>query len=115
MLTPAVESLLLSKRPASIIITGIETHICVLQTTLQLLAHPRKYKVYVVYDAVASSHPTELRIAVERMRAAGAVIATSESLGFELVGDASHPNFREFSRVIKESKLGKTRDVEGKM
>ncbi|KAF9026525.1 Isochorismatase hydrolase [Hymenopellis radicata] len=114
MLTEDVEHILYSRSNIkNVILMGIETHVCVLQTALQLLHAPEPLRVYILYDGVASSHPTEMSIAIDRLRAEGAVITTSESAGFELVGDARKPYFREFSKIIKEFKLAG--QVEGKM
>lgn len=59
-----------------------QSHICVLQTTLDLLEGG--YDVHVIADGVSSCNPEEVPIALERMRQAGAQITTSESLAFQL-------------------------------
>ena len=69
-----------------IIIVGIETHICVLQTTLYALAEG--HRVYVVQDGVSSCNPEERRVALERMRQEGGRVTTSESLIYEVLGDS---------------------------
>ncbi|OLL26328.1 Isochorismatase domain-containing protein 2 [Neolecta irregularis DAH-3] len=75
MHTPELERALQPK--SSVAITGIESHVCVLQTTLDLLA--RGHQVYVISDAVSSCNREEIPIAIARMRQAGAKISTSES------------------------------------
>jgi len=85
----------------SIVIFGIESHVCVMQTVLSLLDTGR-YTVHVVADGVSSSNAFEVPIALARMRQQGAIVGTSESIGFELVGDAAIPQFRTFSKFIKE-------------
>lgn len=55
-------------------------------------------------DGVSSCNSFEIPIATERMRREGAVISTSESIAFQLIGDAAQPNFRSFSKMIKEEK-----------
>ncbi|KAJ7162579.1 Isochorismatase-like protein [Mycena crocata] len=105
MLTTEVETIL-EKRPAvtTVVLMGIESHICILQTALALVAHPAKYKTYVLADAVSSANPAEVPLALAQMRAAGVIVTTSESLAFQLIRDASAPAFKAFSNVIKEDK-----------
>ena len=76
---------------------------CVLQTVLSLLSL-QKYTPYIVIDGVSSCNSFEIPIATERMRREGAIISTSESIAFQLIGDAAHPNFKSFSKLIKEEK-----------
>ncbi|KAG6843508.1 hypothetical protein H0H93_000769, partial [Arthromyces matolae] len=87
-------------------------HICVLQTAISLL-HPtfreEPYTTYIIADAVASHNPWEVPIALQRMTQEGAFISTSESIGFQLIGDAKHPKFKAFSSLVKESKEDTTR------
>lgn len=87
----------------SIIIFGIETHICVLQTTLSLLSLSQ-YTTHVIADGVSSCNAFEIPIALERMRREGAIVGTSESVAFQLMGDASLPTFKTFSRFVKDEK-----------
>ncbi|TFK43313.1 Isochorismatase-like protein [Crucibulum laeve] len=103
MVTPDVEKVLAS-RPAvdSVVVFGIESHICVLQTTLSLLA--RKYTPHIIADGVSSCNAFEIPIALNRLCTEGAVIGTSESVAFQLMGDASLPTFKAFSRFVKEEK-----------
>ena len=68
-------------------IVGIETHICVTQTALDLLADG--HKVYVLADGVSSCHEGERGIALDRLRHEGATVTTSESFLYECMGDAS--------------------------
>ena len=86
----------------SAIIVGIESHICVTQTTLDLLA--AGHKVYVLADGVSSCNKEEVPIALARLRAEGAVVTSSESFLYECMGDAGIPEFREISKLVKESK-----------
>ncbi|PGH08980.1 hypothetical protein GX51_01037 [Blastomyces parvus] len=87
--------------PLDAIIVGIESHICVTQTTLDLLA--LGHRVYVVADGVSSVNPEERVVALARLRDAGAIVTTSESLLFEILGDAKHAVFRQISGLVKES------------
>jgi nicotinamidase-related amidase len=89
MWVPSIASHFSSNTPAEIVIVGIESHICVTQTTLDLLA--QGHKVYILADGVSSCNPQEVPIALSRLRAAGAVVTTSESFLYECMGDASIP------------------------
>lgn len=86
----------------SAIIVGIESHICVTQTTLDLLA--AGHKVYVLADGVSSCNKEEVPIALARLRAEGAVVTSSESFLYECMGDAGIPEFREIAKLVKETK-----------
>jgi hypothetical protein len=77
--------------PLSCIIVGIESHICVTQTTLDLLRSG--HKVYVIADGVSSCNKEEIPIALARLRHEGAVVTTSESFMYEFVGDAGTPEY----------------------
>lgn len=86
----------------SVIIVGIETHICVTQTTLDLLA--KGHRVYVLADGVSSCNAEERPVALSRLAREGATVTTSESLLFELVGDAKDANFKAIAGLVKETK-----------
>lgn len=64
----------------------------------------QKYTLHIVIDGVSSCNSFEIPIAIERMRREGTIIGTSESIGFQLVGDAAVPNFKSFRTLIKEEK-----------
>lgn len=83
-----------------IVVAGIETHICVLQTVLDLAAEG--FSVYVVADAVAARKPLDHDVAMTRIRSAGATVLTAESVIFELLGTADHLRFKELSKLVKE-------------
>lgn len=83
----------------SIVLAGIETHVCVLQTCLDLLE--RGYTVALCEDAVSSRRPIDKKAAVDRLIQAGALPTTVESVLFEMLGDASSPKFRELRGIIQ--------------
>ena len=83
-----------------IVIAGIETHVCVQQTVLDLLA--AGFSVYVVADAVASRSHLDRDIAFQRMRDSGAIVTTVEAVLFEWCEAAGTPEFKEISRLVKE-------------
>ncbi|OOF92475.1 hypothetical protein ASPCADRAFT_8751 [Aspergillus carbonarius ITEM 5010] len=101
MVTPEIDALL-PTQPLDVLLVGIETHICVTQTTLDLLA--RGHRVYVIVDGVSSVNKEERGVAIARLRDAGAIVTTSESVLFEILGDAKHEAFRAVSGVVKEMK-----------
>ncbi|KAL2164503.1 hypothetical protein VTH06DRAFT_3719 [Thermothelomyces fergusii] len=82
-------------------IVGIESHICVTQTALDLLA--AGHAVYVLADGVSSSNREEVGIALDRLRQAGAVVTTSESWIYECMGDAKIPEFKQIVGLVKDT------------
>lgn len=82
-----------------IIITGIEAHVCVLQTTIDLLE--KNYVPVVVEDCISSRKLNDKKIAVERMRREGAMITTYESVLFELLRYSGTDEFKAVSRLVK--------------
>jgi hypothetical protein len=86
--------------PKEVVVVGIESHICVTQTTLDLLREG--HKVYVIADAVSSCNAQEVPIALARLRAEGAVVTTSESWLYECMGDAGIAEFKGIAGVVKE-------------
>ena len=86
MWVPEIAAALASGGAREVVVLGIEAHICVTQTTLDLLAHG--HKVYVLADGVGSCNKEEVPIALRRLRQEGAVVTTSESFLYECLGDA---------------------------
>ena len=82
-----------------IVVIGIEAHVCILQTVHDLLQE--KYLVYIPYDAVSSRKEPDYKNALDRMRQAGAVIGSVESVIFELLEKAGTPIFKEVSKLIR--------------
>lgn len=76
-----------------------KTHICVMQTALELLKE--NYSVHLVADGCSSRSPTDRLFALDRLRQAGAVIVTYESILFQLVNDKNHEKFKEIQNIIK--------------
>jgi nicotinamidase-related amidase len=81
-------------------LAGIEAHVCVDQTALELLS--RGFEVQVPADAVASRGKLDWQIALRRMEAAGAVVTTSEAVLFEWTETAAHPHFKAISALVKD-------------
>lgn len=78
---------------------GIESHVCVQQTVLDLLAN--KYQVHVAADAVSSRKELDYTTALNRMKRHGAEITTAEAVLFELLQAAGTDQFREISKIVK--------------
>ena len=88
-----------SKKRKTLIVCGIEAHVCVQQTVLDLLNEG--YEVVIPADALASRQDDNYRLALDTMRQAGAFVTSSEAVIFMLLGDARHPDFRAISKLIK--------------
>jgi nicotinamidase-related amidase len=86
------------RRP-QIILTGIETHVCVLQTALEL--GESGFQVFVVADAVCSRHKHNHKNALARLQQAGVTVTNTESVVFEWLRDAAHQHFKAVSKLIK--------------
>jgi nicotinamidase-related amidase len=83
----------------TLLLCGMESHICVTQTALAALREG--YLVHVASDAVSSRAEWNWKIGLERMRAAGAVISSTEMMIYELMGSSGSPAFRELLPHIK--------------
>lgn len=81
-----------------IVLCGLETHVCVAQTALDLLAEG--YGVFLATDAISSRHPSDHDTALRRLEGAGAVPTTSEAILFEWCGSATHPQFQAVRRLV---------------
>tara|TARA_B100001287_G_C22483781_1_gene435653 strand:- start:42 stop:602 length:561 start_codon:yes stop_codon:yes gene_type:complete len=90
-----------AKNIKQLIICGFETHICILQSVLGFLKN--NFKVYLVADSISSRKIIDHNIAVERMRSEGAIIASSESIIFELCETSARVEFKEISNIIKKN------------
>lgn len=82
-----------------VILVGMETHVCVLQTAFDLLASG--YRVTIAVDAVCSRREMDHQIAIQRLRDSGATVATIESVAFEWLETAEGEEFRAFSALVK--------------
>jgi len=83
----------------TVILTGMETHICILQTCIALLE--KGYDVHLVCDAVCARTENNWKMAIEFMRDAGAVITSTETLLFQLLKKAGTDEFKIISKRIK--------------
>ena len=106
---PAFEEALAAARPdleparQQVVVAGIEAHICVVQTVLDLLS--RGTDVHVCWDCTSSRGEEYRRHALERMGGAGAQITNHESVAFELARDKNHPQFKGVNRLLREGQI----------
>jgi nicotinamidase-related amidase len=89
----------LNRDKSQLIIMGMEAHICVLQSAIDMIN--RAKTVFVVEDAIISRSPANKANGIARMRAAGCIITNTESVLFEWLGNANHEAFRAISTLIK--------------
>jgi nicotinamidase-related amidase len=83
-----------------VVVVGIETHVCVLQTALDLLS--AGFEVYVVADAVGSRTDLDREIALSRMSQVGITVTTTESVLFEWCETSSAPEFKQISQLVRQ-------------
>ena len=99
MLEPEFANKIKELGKKQIILGGIETHICVLQTAADLIKEG--FEVYVVKDACASRNKKEYKTGLELLKQYGAKITCTEIALFELLRTSKHPNFKEIQLLIK--------------
>ncbi|REK15767.1 MAG: hydrolase [Planctomycetota bacterium] len=85
---------------SKVLVSGIEAHVCVQQTVLDLLAGG--YRVYVPVDAVGSRFGIDFETGLKRMESSGATLTTTESALFEWCQDSSVPAFKKISALVRE-------------
>jgi len=83
-----------------IVVLGIETHVCVLQTVLDLLTEG--FQVHVPVDGVAARFPVDHETALRRLECLGAILTTVETIGFEWLRRAGSPEFKSFSQFVQQ-------------
>lgn len=96
---PEIMIQILNHKIDTILIAGIESHVCVFQTTRDLLRD--NYNVHIVADAVGSRDPENKKIALQLMAEMGAVITNSETVAFDLLKDAKAEQFKVISNALK--------------
>ena len=107
MLVPEVAGALAPR--SRIALVGIESHICITQTALDL--RDAGHTPYVIADAVSSCNRGEVVVALDRLRSEpGVVVTTSESWMYECLGDAGHPAFKSVIGIVKGA-VGDTKRI----
>lgn len=94
-----VQAVLDEKKIENVILLGAEAHVCMLQTVSDLRA--KGLNVYVPSDCTTSRNPANKDNALAQMRDMGAVVSNSESVLFQLLADAKHPEFKTVSKLIQ--------------
>jgi nicotinamidase-related amidase len=82
-----------------VILTGVEAHVCVLLTALDLLG--KGYRVSIIADAVCSRRTATMDVGLAQARQAGAVITSTETVVFQLLGSSDTDAFREVSKLLR--------------
>ena len=83
-----------------VLVAGIETHVCVLQTALDLAANG--YQVFVAADATGSRSEIDRQLALQRLANSGVILLTAESALFEWCETSTAPEFKQISQLVKE-------------
>lgn len=102
MLSPAVREWLHSadvRARRSAVLFGLEAHVCVQQTTLDLLE--QGYDVHILVDGVSSQLVADRAVAFARLQQAGAFLTTSESVLMELIRGKEHAHFKPIAGLLK--------------
>lgn len=84
-----------------VLVVGIEAHVCVQQTAYDLMSSGRR--VYLALDAVGSRREIDCQTALRRMESAGATLTTTEAALFEWCAVAGTPQFKELSKLVRET------------
>lgn len=100
---PVFAAALAAIDPGQVIIAGMETHICVTQTALDL--HRAGFAVHVVADATCARRDADHSVALDRLRAAGVVVTVAESVIYEALGRAGTDEFRQVLALVKEQPI----------
>jgi nicotinamidase-related amidase len=98
---PEVADQFRSRGVQKVLLAGIETHVCVQQTALDLAAHG--FRVYVAVDAVGSRRDVDRDVGLRRMERAGVVLTTTESALFEWMERSGIPEFKQISKLVTSS------------
>jgi nicotinamidase-related amidase len=103
------EALLAEARPGlapaqrQVLIAGIEAHVCVMQTVIELLRSGQQ--VHVLWEAVSGRGEEYRKYAFKRMQQAGAIITNHESMAFEWARDKNHGCFKGMNQILREGQL----------
>ncbi|CAB3241881.1 unnamed protein product [Arctia plantaginis] len=101
MFTPVLQKKLKADIPelSSVVLFGIETHVCIEQTAIDLLKED--IAVHLLADGISSRSLMDRGLALQRLRSLGCFVTTSESVLFKLLRDKKHPAFKNISKLNK--------------
>lgn len=97
---PEVAAFFKSKNVKKVLLAGVEAHVCVMQTALDLIA--QGFQVYLAADAAGSRHAKDLELGLRRMERSGVILTTAEAALFEWTERAGTPEFKQISKLITE-------------
>ncbi|MCP4899555.1 MAG: isochorismatase family protein [bacterium] len=86
-----------------VIVAGIEAHVCVMQTVIELLR--ANNQVHLCWECISGRGEEYRRHALDRMAQAGAILTNHESVGFEWARDKNHPAFKDLSNLLKDGQI----------
>jgi nicotinamidase-related amidase len=95
----SIKEILQNAGRSQVLIVGIETHVCIMQTAYDLLA--MNLQPYIAVDAVGSRRESDRQVALQRLQQDGVVLTTTEAAIFEVAVSAKHPAFKEISKLVK--------------
>jgi nicotinamidase-related amidase len=82
----------------NVVLIGMETHVCIMQTALDMLA--AGLHIHLPVDALAARHAVDHDTALRRLERAGAIPTTVEAVAFEWLCDSTHPHFKAVSKLV---------------
>jgi nicotinamidase-related amidase len=97
---PEIVAELNTRGRSKVLLAGIEAHVCIQQTALDLLA--AGHRVYLAVDAIGARFPLDCEMALRRMESAGATLTTTEAALFEWCQTAGTPEFKQISALVRE-------------
>jgi len=100
ILDEEIESFIRYTKKDTLVLYGIEAHICIMQSAIEALT--KDFIPVIVEDAVSSISLHNKQIALDRIIREGGIIVSTEMLLFELIKDAIHPDFKSISKLIKQ-------------
>lgn len=103
MITEEAKAFLKTQLPRKkILLCGIESHVCIAQTALDLI--DLEYEVFIVVDGISSQRPIDRLAGIKRMEKEGAIVTTVESALFEIMGDMQREEFKKLLPILKEKR-----------